>query len=73
MYIQFSHRKFVWILVAFVYPRVILSAMQVGLAFEQLQSIAHFDRASHGVTVTAFFATAAALTVMLLLGLELFV
>ncbi|KAH4194134.1 hypothetical protein HBH42_093340 [Parastagonospora nodorum] len=48
-YTQFFETNFSWILAAFIYFTVILSAMQVGLATSQLQENMQFHNLSYGV------------------------
>ncbi|KAH7400987.1 heterokaryon incompatibility protein-domain-containing protein [Phaeosphaeria sp. MPI-PUGE-AT-0046c] len=53
-YTQFFERNFSWILAAFIYITVILSAMQVGLATSHLQGNAQFQDVSFGIAITRF-------------------
>lgn len=55
---------------AVIYITVVLTAIQVGLATEQLRDDARFNRASYGFTV---FAIIAPLGVLSLIGLVLLV
>ncbi|MCJ1366682.1 hypothetical protein MMC16_005812 [Acarospora aff. strigata] len=50
-YAVFFDRNFRWVLLIFIYMTVILTAMQVGLATEQLQHDQMFQQASYGFTV----------------------
>lgn len=47
----FLNRNFAWLAVAFLYITVVLSAMQVGLATDQLKGSSRFQDASYGFTV----------------------
>ncbi len=47
----FLTRNFAWLAVAFLYITVVLSAMQVGLATDQLKGSSRFQDASYGFTV----------------------
>ena len=44
-------RNFAWIFVVFIYATIVLTAMQVGLATERLQSNGRFQDASYGFAV----------------------
>ncbi|KAH3916635.1 hypothetical protein HBH56_061200 [Parastagonospora nodorum] len=50
-YTQFFERNFGWIVAAFIYITVILSAMQVGLATSRLENNVSFQNVSYGVAV----------------------
>jgi hypothetical protein len=50
-YSTFVQRNFAWLLTAVVYITVVLTAMQVGLATEQLKNDERFNRASYSFTV----------------------
>lgn len=58
-YLQYStylERNFKWVLTAFIYITVVLSAMQVGLATGQLNGNAAFNRASYAFTMFSILA-----------------
>jgi uncharacterized membrane protein len=71
-YTQFFEKNFSWILAAFIYTNVILSAMQVGLATSHLEGSAQFQNVSYGIAVTAIVLVLAAMVVMLLVWVVLF-
>jgi hypothetical protein len=50
-YRSFLNRNFGWLLVVFVYFTILLTAMQVGLATNQLKNNSPFNAASYGFTV----------------------
>ena len=50
-YQTFINRNFGWLLVVFVYFTILLTAMQVGLATNQLKDSSPFNAASYGFTV----------------------
>jgi hypothetical protein len=50
-YSSFLYENFAWIVAAFAYLTITLTAMQVGLATNQLQGSKSFNRASYGLTV----------------------
>lgn len=50
-YRSFLNRNFGWLLVVFVYFTILLTAMQVGLATNQLKDSSSFNAASYGFTV----------------------
>ena len=50
-YQTFLERNFAWLVVSFAYLALVLTAMQVGLATEQLQGSAAFNEASYGFTM----------------------
>ena len=52
-YSLFVRRNFGWLVVAFAYMAIVLSAMQVGLATGRLGGSASFQRASYGFAVFA--------------------
>ena len=52
-YSGFFRREFAWLVVAFAYISIILSAMQVGLATSQLKDDALFNNGSFGFAVSA--------------------
>lgn len=69
-YQAFFERNFSWLLTAFVFMSVTLSAMQVGLGTQQLRDSKPFDNLSYGV---ALLAVAAVFTVTAVAGLVWFV
>ena len=50
-YSSFFIRNFAWIFVVFIYTTIVLTAMQVGLATERLQSSGRFQDASYGFAI----------------------
>lgn len=50
-YSLFVKRNFGWLVVAFAYVAIVLSAMQVGLATDRLGNSDSFQKASYGFTV----------------------
>lgn len=50
-YLNFFQKNTAWLLVTIVYITIVLTAMQVGLATEQLAKNTRFNRASYGFTV----------------------
>jgi uncharacterized membrane protein len=71
-YTQFFERNFSWILAAFIYISVILSAMQVGLATSYLQDNAPFQSLSFGVALTSIAIVVAVILIMLAVWIVLF-
>ena len=70
-YIRYSdivRRNFAWVLVAFVYITIVLTAMQVGLATDRLGQSDMFQNASYGFTV---FSILTPLIIIAILGLNL--
>lgn len=59
-YSVFVKHNFAWIIGAFVYVTIVLTAMQVGLATDRLGKNEHFQNASYGFTVFAILAPLAA-------------
>jgi hypothetical protein len=53
---SFLNRNFGWLLVVFVYFTILLTALQVGLATNQLKDSAPFNAASYGFTVFSLVA-----------------
>jgi hypothetical protein len=53
---SFLNRNFGWLLVVFVYFTILLTALQVGLATNQLRDSAPFNAASYGFTVFSLVA-----------------
>lgn len=66
-YSVFLERNFTWIIGAFVYVTIVLTAMQVGLATDRLGKNERFQNASYGFTVFAILAPIAALGVLAIL------
>lgn len=60
-YSVFVQHNFAWIIVAFVYITIVLTAMQVGLATDRLGKNERFQNASYGFTVFAILAPIALL------------
>ena len=67
-YSDIVRRNFAWVLVAFVYITIVLTAMQVGLATDRLGQSDMFQNASYGFTV---FAILTPLIIIAILGLNL--
>jgi len=55
-YSTFVQRNFAWFLTVVVYITLVLTAMQVGFATDELKNNAIFSRASYGFTVFAILA-----------------
>jgi len=55
-YRSFLNRNFGWLLVVFVYFTILLTAMQVGLATNQLRNNLPFNAASYGFTIFSLVA-----------------
>src|SRR2546421_2784616 len=53
---SFLNRNFGWLLVVFVYFTILLTALQVGLATNQLRDSAPFNAASYGFTIFSLVA-----------------
>jgi hypothetical protein len=53
---SFLNRNFGWLLVVFVYFTILLTALQVGLATNQLRDSASFNAASYGFTIFSLVA-----------------
>lgn len=66
-YSVFLERNFAWIIGAFVYVTIVLTAMQVGLATERLGKSERFQSASYGFTVFAITASIITLGVLAIL------
>lgn len=71
-YQDFFARNFAWLAIVFVYVTVVLGAMQVGLATEQLQGNAAFQRACYGVAVLAMVGVAGMVAAMVAVWVGLF-
>ncbi|KAF1921217.1 hypothetical protein BDU57DRAFT_488758 [Ampelomyces quisqualis] len=71
-YTQFFERNFSWILAAFIYISVILSAMQVGLATWKLQNNVPFQNLSFGIALAAIAIVVVVIVVMLAVWVVLF-
>lgn len=56
-YRSFLNRNFGWLLVVFIYFTILLTAMQVGLATNQLRNSLPFNAASYGFTVFSLVAS----------------
>lgn len=67
-YSEVVQRNFAWVLVAFVYITIVLTAMQVGLATDRLGQSDMFQNVSYGFTV---FSILAPLIILAFLGLNL--
>ena len=67
-YSEVVQRNFGWVLVAFVYGTIVLTAMQVGLATDRLGQSDMFQNASYGFTV---FSILTPLIIIAILGLNL--
>ncbi|KAK3171644.1 hypothetical protein OEA41_003728 [Lepraria neglecta] len=68
-YSDIVQRNFAWVLVAFVYITIVLTAMQVGLATDRLGNSDMFQNASYGFTV---FSIITPLIVIVVIILNLF-
>ena len=66
-YSEVVQRNFAWVLVAFVYITIVLTAMQVGLATDRLAQSDMFQNASYGFTV---FSILTPLIIIAFLGLN---
>ena len=66
-YSDIVRRNFAWVLVAFVYITIVLTAMQVGLATDRLGQSDMFQNASYGFTV---FSILTPLIIIAILGLN---
>ncbi|RSL46566.1 hypothetical protein CEP54_013790 [Fusarium duplospermum] len=71
-YRDFFQRNFGWIVAAFVYMSVVLSAMQVALATERFQHDARFQGFSYGVALVSIGFVLAAILSMLMICWSLF-
>ncbi|RYP27922.1 hypothetical protein DL767_007449 [Monosporascus sp. MG133] len=71
-YTSFFERNFGWILAAFVYITVVLSAMQVALATERFQNDTSFQALSYGMALMAVGLVLGAISIMLLVWWSLF-
>jgi len=69
----FFRREFAWLVVAFAYISIILSAMQVGLTTKELQEDASFNRGAFGFSVVAIVFPVAISGVVLLLYIGLWI
>jgi len=65
-YSIFVQRNFTWLLVAFVYITIVLTAMQVGLATNQLSQDGRFQHASYGFTIFSILAPLIGIIVIVL-------
>lgn len=63
-YVVFFERNFSWILILFVFLSLVLSAMQVGTALDELSSSRAFMKGSYGVVVLSMVSVAAVLGVV---------
>lgn len=71
-YTQFFEKNFSWILAAFIYITVILSAMQVGLATSHLQDNTQFQNLSYGIAVAAIVVVVFVILTIIFVWLVLF-
>jgi hypothetical protein len=55
-YSSFIERNFAWVLTAIIYVTIVLTAMQVGLATEDLRDNVPFNRVSYGFTIFSILA-----------------
>ncbi|KAH8803993.1 hypothetical protein F5882DRAFT_317592 [Hyaloscypha sp. PMI_1271] len=67
----FFRREFAWLVVAFAYLSIVLSAMQVGLATYQLKDNDGFNKGSYGFSVASIIFPLAVITIALLLYIVL--
>jgi len=65
-YSDFAQRNFAWVLVAFVYITIVLTAMQVGLATNRLGKSDMFQSASYGFTIFSILTSLVILTAIVL-------
>jgi uncharacterized membrane protein len=72
-YSTFLHRNFAWVLTAIVYITIVLTAMQVGLATNELKDDDRFHHASYGFTVFSIVAPLILVFVVVVLLLALVV
>lgn len=63
-YVAFFERNFSWILILFVFLSLVLSAMQVGTALDELNSSRAFMKGSFGVVVMSMVSVAVVLGVV---------
>ncbi|KAL1603141.1 hypothetical protein SLS59_004235 [Nothophoma quercina] len=63
-YVVFFERNFSWILILFVFLSLVLSAMQVGTALDELSSSRAFMKGSYGVVVLSMISVAVVLGVV---------
>jgi uncharacterized membrane protein len=63
-YMVFFNRNFSWILILFVFLSLVLSAMQVGTALDELSSSRAFMKGSYGVVVLSMVSVAAVLSIV---------
>ncbi len=63
-YVVFFERNFSWILILFVFLSLVLSAMQVGTALEELSGSKAFLKGSYGVVVLSMVSVAVVLGVV---------
>lgn len=63
-YVVFFERNFSWILILFVFLSLVLSAMQVGTALDELSSSTAFMKGSYGVVVLSMVSVAAVLGIV---------
>ena len=63
-YVVFFERNFSWILILFVFLSLVLSAMQVGTALDELNSSRAFMKGSYGVVVLSMISVAVVLGVV---------
>ncbi|MCJ1343048.1 hypothetical protein MMC31_001239 [Peltigera leucophlebia] len=66
-YSVFLERNFAWIIGAFVYVTIVLTAMQVGLATDRLKNNERFQDASYGFTVFAILSPILAFGILAIL------
>lgn len=71
-YKQFFERNFGWIVAAFIYITVILSAMQVGLATSHLQNNLSFQKVSYGIALVSIVVVLVVVVSMLAVWFVLF-
>lgn len=63
-YVVFFERNFSWILILFVFLSLVLSAMQVGTALDELSSSKVFMKGSYGVVVLSMVSVASVLGIV---------
>lgn len=70
----FFKREFAWLIVAFAYLSIVLTAMQLGLTTPQLKDNGDFNRASYGFAIASIMlpAIASAISLVLYVGLWIY-
>lgn len=71
-YVAFFERNFSWILILFVFLSLVLGAMQVGTALDELNTNTAFMKGSYGVVVFSMVSVAAVLSIVALFFVGVF-